>query len=114
MALAPTEYDSASGWTTPTALTPKSGSSAVSNYGLMRASINKDIGVAYLKWTGNSTAPTAGNYDFTLSSEYIPSTDYVVPIKSGNYMELRRTESVIRVSLTTATWSGGTLVYPVV
>ena len=112
MALTPMEFDVASGWTTPTALTPKSGSTAVSNYGTMMASINKDIGMACLKWSGNSTAPTAGNYDFTLSSEYVPSTSYIVPIKSGSYMELRAADSVIRVSLTTATWSGGVLVYP--
>lgn len=107
MALIPMEYE---GGVVETTLSPASGSEAVSNYGTMRAIMKKDSGIAEIAWTGGSTAPTAGTYDFVLPSEYTPKRSSSTYVRNGSYMEVR-TDGKVRLALTTSTYSGATLTY---
>ena len=107
MAMIPMEYGG--GWTEYT-FTPQSGYSAVSNYGTMYGLLNKELGLAQVIWSGNSTPSVIGSYSFNLPNDFTPKRSNIVPIKDGNYMEVR-TDGRIFLSLSNLSWSGGSITY---
>lgn len=89
----------------------QSGVIASETYGTLYGHYNTALKIAFLSWNGNSTAPTAGQKSFTMPSVYTPRQNSSVPVRMGDNMEVR-TDGSVRITLTTSTWSGAAIMYP--
>ena len=84
---------------------------AVESYGTLVGYYNETLKIGFIMWNGNSTAPTAGEKFFSLPAVYTPVQNAGTPIRNGDVLEVRL-DGHAKVTLSTATWSQGTIMYP--
>lgn len=106
MGLLPMEYDS--GWSAVTELKSHT-------YGTLRGSYNKNLKMAFLAWTGNSSSPSSStSITETLDSNYCPlSPSASASLTENGCSIIMRNNNQVEVTIAAnKNWTVGSVTYP--
>lgn len=96
---------------------PKNGWSALETlrsetYGYLTGMRNQNLGIAIVRWGGNSNPTPSSAETWDLQSFYKPAINCAVTMRNGDQMSVT-TEGKIQMFFTGANWSACSIMYPI-
>ena len=83
-------------------------------YGVLIGYINPILGIAIIKWVGNSVSSPSGEISITIPNKYCPKNNFSTVMRNGDQLEVRVDGSVKLTFTSSATWTGCSIMYPLI
>lgn len=81
------------------------------DYGTLLGCCWPELHIGYVTWAGNATASPASNVNVSIPNEYVPIGSALVPMKDGQYIEVRSKDNTVRLAFSGNAWTAGAVMY---